>query len=590
MKKYLVILLAGLSLFFASCASKGDIDDLQSQIDGLKSGQIATIENQINSINGSITSLQEADREIKGYITTLQNTATELQRSINSINDRIGNLEKELQTSLTNLRTYMETQLSNINTAIENLQEKDKAIEKRIDDLKGYVDTQLKNTKDWVSATFATLEQYQGVVSEIEGVKAGIRSINTAMEQMEARINSKIASDIASAVSGIESELQQQVADITQAYKRAISTAKSEIEAAYTQAIADAISSFETSLKGWVNEQLKGYWTIAETKGKLEELRGNLAKEDESIRGDLDKLSTSLDSAKTELTEGYKAAIKKAIDENNGILDGKIAEAVSGLNSRIDSEVSTINKRLGDLEERVSRLEKYLLSRIQSLSYIPRYDDGASTMWLKTLDDGTIEARDTLEFRVSPVDCADALTEVWESAVSAEAVRVITRGSQQTVPLPVVSVTGGSGKISVVLDGSPLGEEFFSGKQKMKVVIIISDGNNELTSDYISMLAKEIKSIIEVESVTINPQLANLEIGETLQLNATVLPSNASDNTVTWSSSDNQIATVDESGKVTAIKEGSANITAKAGDKSATCVITVSDPQTEIVGEEEGEW
>jgi predicted nucleic acid-binding Zn-ribbon protein len=444
MKNYRFIVFC-LSLLFVSCAQQSDIANLQSQIDELKSGRIASIESQVSSINASISSLQEADREIKGYITALQNTASELQKSINTANGKIDDLQKAL---------------SLVNTAIETLQAKDSALEKRIDDLKDYVDTQLKNAKDWVSATFATLEQYNGIVSEIGGIKGSISAINTTMEQMESRLNGKIEST------------------------------KAEIESAYTK----AIGTLDTSMKNWVNDQLKGYWTIAETEGKLAALKGSLEKEDESLKGDIDKLSTSLDSAKTELTEGYKAAIKKAIDENNGLIDGKISEAVSGLNTIIDSEVSTINKRIDAMEKRIANLETQvsaLVSRIQSLTYIPRYTDGASTMWVTIQPDGSTVSRDTLEFRVSPADCADSLVKVWDKAITAEAVSLITRGTQETISLPVVSVSGGNGKLSVVLDGRSLGEKFFTGKLQMKAVVVISDGNNERTSEYISIAPKE---------------------------------------------------------------------------------------------------
>ena len=446
MKELFVLLVIGLSLLFASCAQQSDIANLQSQIDELKSGRIASIESQISSITASISALQEADREIKGYITALQNTASELQKSINTTNGKIDELEKALAL---------------VNTAIETLQAKDSALEKRIDELKDYVDTQLKNAKDWVSATFATLDQYNGIVSEIGGLRGSISSINTAMEQMESRLNGKTEST------------------------------KTEIESAYTK----AMGTLETSLKNWVNEQLKGYLTIAETEAKLAALKGSLEREDESIREDINKLSASLDSAKTELTEGYKVAIRKAIDENNGVIDGKISEVVSGLNTRIDNEVSTINKRLDAIEKRVANLETQvsaLVSRIQSLTYIPRYTDGASTMWVKLNREGSYgEARDTLEFRVSPADCADSLVKVWDKAISAEAVTLATRATQETVSLPVVSVSGDNGKISVVLDGDPLGERFFTGERQMKAVVVISDGNNERTSEYVSMVAKE---------------------------------------------------------------------------------------------------
>lgn len=78
----------------------------------------------------------------------------------------------------------------------------------------------------------------------------------------------------------------------------------------------------------------------------------------------------------------------------------------------------------------------------------------------------------------------------------------------------------------------------------------------------------------DVTGITLNRTKASIGIRTTLTLEATVYPENATDKTVTWSSSDNSVATV-EDGVVSAIKEGSVTITAMAGEKSATCEITV---------------
>ena len=77
-----------------------------------------------------------------------------------------------------------------------------------------------------------------------------------------------------------------------------------------------------------------------------------------------------------------------------------------------------------------------------------------------------------------------------------------------------------------------------------------------------------------VTSVTLNKTTASLKAGETVTLTATVKPDDATDRTVTWSTSDASVATVSD-GVVTAKKVGSATITAKAGDKTATCTVTV---------------
>ena len=82
-----------------------------------------------------------------------------------------------------------------------------------------------------------------------------------------------------------------------------------------------------------------------------------------------------------------------------------------------------------------------------------------------------------------------------------------------------------------------------------------------------------------VTSVTLNKNTLELYTGGSENLTATVAPDNATNKTVTWSSSDETVATVDNKGNVTAVKAGTATITVKTADggKTATCTVTVTD-------------
>ena len=82
---------------------------------------------------------------------------------------------------------------------------------------------------------------------------------------------------------------------------------------------------------------------------------------------------------------------------------------------------------------------------------------------------------------------------------------------------------------------------------------------------------------IAVESITLDQSSLTLEVGGSFNLTATVLPANADNKTVTWSTSVSTVASV-ANGKVTALTAGTATITAKAGNKTANCVVTVKDP------------
>ncbi|WP_302382901.1 Ig-like domain-containing protein [Anaerotignum lactatifermentans] len=87
---------------------------------------------------------------------------------------------------------------------------------------------------------------------------------------------------------------------------------------------------------------------------------------------------------------------------------------------------------------------------------------------------------------------------------------------------------------------------------------------------------------VAVESVTLNQSSLELIAGKEATLTATVKPDNATNRTVAWESNATNVATVDNNGKVTAKAEGTAIITAKAGDKTATCTVTVTKADVKV--------
>lgn len=89
---------------------------------------------------------------------------------------------------------------------------------------------------------------------------------------------------------------------------------------------------------------------------------------------------------------------------------------------------------------------------------------------------------------------------------------------------------------------------------------------------------------IETTSITISPKDKEMNIGEELTLTVTFTPENATYKDIEWSSSDPSIATVDNNGKVKAIKEGECSIYAKTKDeKTAECKIVVKPIEVESI-------
>ena len=89
---------------------------------------------------------------------------------------------------------------------------------------------------------------------------------------------------------------------------------------------------------------------------------------------------------------------------------------------------------------------------------------------------------------------------------------------------------------------------------------------------------------VQVTDVELDITQKALNVGDTFTLTATVKPDNATDKSVTWSSSNTSVATVDENGVVTAVSEGTATITATASNGvEASCTVTVKQKGDSIL-------
>jgi uncharacterized protein YjdB len=93
-------------------------------------------------------------------------------------------------------------------------------------------------------------------------------------------------------------------------------------------------------------------------------------------------------------------------------------------------------------------------------------------------------------------------------------------------------------------------------------------------------------STVVVTGVTVSPATVALNVGATSQLTKTITPSNATNQNVTWSSSNTAIATVDGNGLVNAVAAGTATITVTTADgsKKATSTVTVTSTTVAVTG------
>ena len=178
-------------------------------------------------------------------------------------------------------------------------------------------------------------------------------------------------------------------------------------------------------------------------------------------------------------------------------------------------------------------------------------DDGDETVAVtevkitSTVKEVTAGETITLEATVSPENATDK-TVTWTSSDTAIAT-VDSTGKVTGVAAGTATITAKAGEKTAAVDVT---------------VKAAATGGGETTT-------------IAVTEVKITSTVTEVTAGETITLKAEVLPADATDKTVTWSSSDTAIATVDSTGKVTGVAAGTATITAKAGEKTTAVDVTV---------------
>lgn len=483
MKEYigkirLVLMSVGLAAAFGCANYAPDLDEIHEDLNG-KDAWVTSINQQIEKINASIPKLEQTDKDMKDMIGSLEETAGDLRKAITENGKRISAVksdlekaveelrksdnankeeliraieqaEKEVLVTLETMKSEMNVKLSDIGGAISDLKKKDADLEGKISDLKSYAGKELKGTEDWVKATFATLEQYNDIVEQIAGIDIEIAGLKTSMTDLEVRLTknfteslnktvSDLESVVADEVAGLNDRISKEVADLTNAFTEALLKARNETEAAWEKNLKDSVNDLKSSLESWVNDKIKAYWTIEETKAALEtqkkalegqllvqktaleemikanskdieDLKAALAVTNKAIEDnakEIEGLKSDLDEVKSEVKEAYERAIRDAIASLRNELSADITAAINDADSKVQGEIDRMSSEIRKMEKSVSdkitqaqNAVNKVLYRIQSLVYVPYTEDGVAVV--TRYGSGSIVKFVTLEFEVRP--------------------------------------------------------------------------------------------------------------------------------------------------------------------------------------------
>lgn len=557
-RRILPALLSVILLVSSGCADyDAEFKRVDDRIDEIENNRIPSIDKQLEKINASLPELERTDQEIKKMIESLDKTADDLRKDIGENENRVSEVRSELEKAVKELqdsdktnkmeliaaindakgvvlanleamRSEMQGKLSDVDEMISDLKDKDQELEKQISDLRTYVDDELKGIKDWATATFATLEQYNAVVERIGGINTEMSELKKSLSDLEARLTKKFNEDLKKAVSDLESKIGEEVAglndrideeisDLTEAYTSAIAKTRAELESAWTEKVKTSLEELEKSLKLWVNGKLTAYWTIEETKaaiesqkkdlenqlkaqeaylkelisanaGEIKDLKKALAETENALADNaksLDDLFAELEQTKKDIKAAYEAAIKDAITSLKGDMDKELADRIDSLNNSIDERVEALESRiqkckddLASIIEAVEDAREKIRNVITSFVYFPTYSDGS----VEVICEGAKKSL-TLKFEVRPFSAAEAL--------NVNNVSILTQSVEPkdyVLHLKLNGITNtGNGIVLLDIDASVLPVVFTNGARKFNVLVSIKDASKgwDMISEFI---------------------------------------------------------------------------------------------------------
>ncbi len=210
---------------------------------------------------------------------------------------------------------------------------------------------------------------------------------------------------------------------------------------------------------------------------------------------------------------------------------------------------------------------------------------GTATITVRTSDGGyTSQCSITVNAKVYPV------TGISLSKTSL----TMTEGDTQTLTATITPSNASNKSVSWTSSNSSVASVDASGNVTAlkagtaTITVRTSDGG------YTSQCSITVNAkVYPVTGVSLSKTSLTMTEGDTQTLTATITPSNASNKSVSWTSSNSTVASVDASGKVTALKAGTATITVRTNDGgySRSCTVTVNPKgSTENVGKTDYNW
>ncbi|MBP5217350.1 MAG: hypothetical protein J6Z47_00195 [Bacteroidales bacterium] len=464
----------------ATMLSQSDFDTFRSEY----SSQLAQLTNTINQALATkldtLTYKQfleqygqdQADMQtainqaVAGLVESIQDMLTksafelfqsEINATLEKLEAKIDSLAGTVSSDIfAEFKQSVENAIGEVRTSVSDLEEKQG---EAIDSLK----TGLGEVRSALGTLGETLSVYQ---EETSGALASLQASVTKFDQkVDTSVFNAFKSELDSALVDLNSRHNNDIQELRTAMNRKLDASEfAEFQAVYDSSMAAVNLALSTIVS---SEE------VAQFKKELDEIRKQLKPAVDSLHKVVDTLST-----KVATLENTTASLVTAIEESTRTLTGQI--------EALDARVTELENKFDILSGKVDKL----VSRIQSVMYIPDYSDRQVLLE----SSGSSYKRSTIKFEVRPAALAKAIAAAYIDG-SAE-IRFITREISTRAATASMDITGMTADDNGVLTVNAIFEPEESTASAFAVALYIKDEEgNDITSDYLTVVRKTASEV-----------------------------------------------------------------------------------------------
>ncbi|MBQ6709617.1 MAG: hypothetical protein IJN26_02835 [Bacteroidales bacterium] len=511
-----------LSLIVDGKAEQADLELVEKDVESLKQGYMETVQALQNIMGILDTKADQADLELaEKDIESLKTAAAEavfaitnLNASVDALDARVEALESEMKKVQSEIALHTE--------ALQNLAGRLEAAEGAIEDeaaLRAKADEALQNAVALLEMGLTNLQvAYNVHIEEFEAHKDAVAKRLEELELQDALIYKTILDNFNTLINCIDetaAALRAEQAEAIAALEKKIVEAWESERALIYNTIYDiqttlfnAIEAGDADLQEQLDQHVADiYKTILSEKANLEAM---ILEGDAALEAALEEAIADVYKSILDYNATYEIRFTMIEDELKRIVEDELALVYNTiLNTKADlqAEIEELRNELNALVETVSMDVEALLARVQSLVYVPAYNDHKGDINFALVNAGVsadqeiptvlVPVNTVLKYRVQTADydaakAASELAAAWKSKLAnlyfeIEQVKVRTRAAAEPV-LNILDVTAEGEYLVFTTLAQNFDEDFYNEEISYSTALVLTDGNNNRSTEYVNLV------------------------------------------------------------------------------------------------------